>query len=126
MISGMGLEEDEPIEAKMLSRSIENAQKNLEGRNFDTRKHVLQYDEVMNQQRKIIYAQRQQVLDGQDISSTIKSMIESTIDTALDDYIGISEIPEHWHMSAMYDFANTVIRANGEFEIKDDELETIT
>ena len=126
MVNAMGLEEDEPIEAKMLSRSIENAQKNLESRNFDARKHVLQYDEVMNEQRKIIYKQRQQVLDGEDISQTIKGMIESVIDTALDDYIGISDIPEHWHINAIYEFANTVLRANDEFEISKDELETIT
>ena len=126
MVKAMGLKEDEAIEAKMLSRSIENAQKNLESRNFDSRKHVLQYDEVMNEQRKIIYKQRQQVLDGEDISGTIKGMIESVIDTALDDYIGISEIPEEWHINAICDFANNNLRANGEFEIKDDELESIT
>ena len=122
----MGLQEDEPFEAKMISRSIENAQKNLESRNFDSRKHVLQYDEVMNEQRKIIYKQRQQVLDGEDISDSIKAMMESVIDTALDDYIGISDIPEQWHINAIEEFANTTLRANGEFEIKDDELETIT
>ena len=91
MVDALGLEEDEPIQAKMLTNAIENAQKNLESRNFDSRKHVLQYDEVMNEQRKIIYAQRQMVLDGEDISGTIKNMMESAIDSALDDYIGISE-----------------------------------
>ena len=80
----------------------------------------------MNEQRKIVYKQRQQVLDGEDISETIKGMIESVIDTALDDYIGISDIPEHWHINAISEFANTVLRANHEFEISKDELETIT
>ena len=75
MVDALGLEEDEPIQAKMLTNAIENAQKNLESRNFDSRKHVLQYDEVMNEQRKIIYAQRQMVLDGEDISGTIKNMM---------------------------------------------------
>ncbi|MGN0149577.1 MAG: preprotein translocase subunit SecA [Clostridia bacterium] len=126
MVNALGLEEDEPIEAKMLTNAIENAQKNLESRNFDSRKHVLQYDEVMNEQRKIIYAQRQQVLDGEDISGTIKGMIESVIDTALDDYIGISEIPEDWNMRALTEFANNNLRANGEFVIPEDELEVIT
>ncbi|MCI5605512.1 MAG: SEC-C domain-containing protein, partial [Clostridia bacterium] len=126
MVNALGLEEDEPIEAKMLTNAIENAQKNLESRNFDSRKHVLQYDEVMNEQRKIIYAQRQQVLDGEDISGTIKGMIESVIDTALDDYIGISEIPEDWNMRALTEFANNNLRANGEFAIPEDELEVIT
>ena len=126
MVNALGLEEDEPIEAKMLTNAIENAQKNLESRNFDSRKHVLQYDEVMNEQRKIIYAQRQQVLDGEDISGTIKNMIESIIDTAIDDYIGISEIPEDWNIRALTEFANTNLRANGEFEIPEDEMEIIT
>ncbi len=126
MVSAMGLEETDPIEAKMLTNSIENAQKSIEGRNFDSRKNVLQYDEVMNEQRKIIYKQRQMVLDGEDISDTIKNMIEASIDSALDDYIGISEIPEEWNIRAIKEFANNNLFAEGKFDIPDDELETIT
>jgi len=126
MVETLGLEEDQPIEAKMLSRSIENAQKNLESRNFDSRKHVLQYDEVMNEQRKIIYAQRQAVLDGQDISPTIRAMLVSVVDGAMDDYIGISDIPEHWNLRALTDFADRNLNAMGEFVVEADELETIT
>jgi preprotein translocase subunit SecA len=126
MVDALGLEEDQPIEAKMLSNAIENAQKSLESRNFDSRKHVLQYDEVMNQQRKIIYAQRQTVLDGQDLGETIKKMIEQITDNALDDFIGISEIPEEWNIRALTEFANATLRANGRFEIKDEDLNTIT
>ena len=113
MVSAMGLEETDPIEAKMLTNSIENAQKNIESRNFDSRKHVLQYDEVMNEQRKIIYRQRQAVLDGEDISGTVQDMIESVIDSSLDDYIGISEIPEEWNIRAIREFANSVLCAQG-------------
>ncbi len=126
MVETLGLEEDQPIEAKMLTNAIENAQKNLESRNFDSRKHVLQYDEVMNEQRKIIYAQRQKVLDGEDISGTIKDMIESVIDSALDDYIGISEIPDEWNFRAIAEFANTYLRAENEFHVAEEDLETIT
>lgn len=126
MVDRLGLEEDEAIEAKLLSNSIENAQKNLEGRNFDSRKHVLQYDEVMNTQRKIIYKQRQAVLDGEDVSGTIKNMMAAIIDSAIDDYIGISDIPEDWNLRALTEFANTNLAANGEFEIKDDEFDSIT
>ena len=126
MVETLGLEEDEPIEAKILNKSIENAQKNLESRHFDARRHVLQYDEVMNEQRKIIYAQRQMVLDGEDISGTIKAMIESIIDTAIDDYIGITDIPEHWNIRALTEFANQYLLAGGEFEISQDEIDTIT
>ncbi len=126
MVNALGLGEDEPIEAKMLTNAIENAQKSLEGRNFDSRKHVLQYDEVMNEQRKIIYAQRQSVLDGEDISGTIKNMIESSIDSALDDYIGISEIPEEWNIRAIIEFANQNLKADGKFSIKDEDMDRIT
>ncbi len=126
MVETLGLEEDQPIEAKILNKSIENAQKNLEGRHFDSRKHVLQYDEVLNEQRKIIYKQRQAVLDGEDISQTIQNMLESVIDSAIDDYIGISDIPEDWNTSALTDFANKTINAQGEFVIEQKELETIT
>lgn len=125
-VSALGIEEDEPIEASMLTKSIGNAQKNLESRNFDTRKHVLQYDEVMNEQRKIIYAQRRMVLDGEDLRPTIMGMLESVIDTALDDYIGITEVPEEWNINAIKEFANNNLKANGEFDISDDEIDSIT
>lgn len=126
MVNGLGLEEDEPIEAKMLTKAIENAQKNLESRNFDSRKHVLQYDEVMNEQRKIIYKQRQMVLDGEDIHETIHQMLDSIINSAIDDYIGISEIPEEWNLHALTEFANKYLRADGEFVIAEADLDTIT
>ena len=126
MVETLGLEEDQPIEAGILNKSIENAQKNLEGRHFDSRKHVLQYDEVMNEQRKIIYSQRQAVLDGEDISATIQKMLISVIDSAIDDFIGISEIPEDWNINALVDFANRNLDARGEFKVEKNELETIT
>ncbi len=126
MVDALGLEEDQPIEAKMLTKSIENAQRNLEGRNFDTRKHVLQYDEVMNEQRKIIYAQRQAVLDGQDISGTVKDMIESIIDSALDDFVGISDIPEEWNFRALTEFADKNLKANSEFNADEFDMDSVT
>ncbi len=126
MVETLGVAEDEPIEAGILSKSIENAQRNLEARHFDSRRHVLSYDEVMNEQRKIIYKQRQMVLDGEDISGTIQNMIESIIDTAMDDYIGITDIPEEWNLSALSEFANKYLFARDEFEVKKEEFEDIT
>ena len=126
LVDTLGLEETEAIEAKMLTNSIETAQKNLEGRNFESRKHVLQYDQVMNTQRKIIYKQRQAVLDGEDVNQTIMSMISSIIDSALDDYIGITDVPEEWNLRALTEFANTNLNAKGEFIIRDSELDEIT
>ena len=110
----------------MLTNAIQNAQKSLESRNFDSRKHVLQYDEVMNEQRKIIYKQRQMVLDGEDISSVIKTMIESIIDRAIDEHMGTSEIPEDWNIRALTEFANVYLRADNKFEIAEDEMDSIT
>ena len=84
LIDRLGLDEDTPIEAKILSGQIENAQKRLEGRNFDRRKIVLSYDDVMNQQRNVIYSQRAEVLNGADLKDKMESMIRSTISDAVD------------------------------------------
>ena len=88
MMDAMGLDEDTPIDAKILSGAVENAQKSVEGRHFRSRKNVLEYDNVMNTQREIIYAQRQKVLDGEDLRENILSMLRSTVDTAVAEAIG--------------------------------------
>ena len=79
MVEHLGLPDDQPIDAKILSGTIENAQKRLEGENFNRRKNVLDYDDVMNQQRNIIYGERRRVLDGEDISETIVKMMDGAI-----------------------------------------------
>lgn len=83
MVERLGLPEDEPIEASIITNSIESAQKRLEGENFNRRKTVLDYDDVMNQQREVIYKQRRAVLDGDDISETINEMLSDAIPSAL-------------------------------------------
>ena len=83
MMEKLGVDEDTPIEQKMLSGAIENAQKQVESRNFQTRKTVLEYDDVMNLQRKVIYEQRQKVLDGDDLEQSIQGMIRSMIERAI-------------------------------------------
>ena len=83
MMDTLGLDEDTPIDAKILSGAVENAQKTVESRNFQTRKHVLEYDDVMNVQREVIYAQRQKVLNGDDLKDTIRSMIQSVISSTV-------------------------------------------
>ncbi len=85
MMNALGVDEDTPINAKMLSNAIENAQKTIESRNFQSRKNVLEYDDVMNTQRSVIYKQRQQVLDGEDLSETISGMIDHVIETEVED-----------------------------------------
>ena len=83
MMDSLGLDEDTPIDAKILSNAVENAQKNVESRNFRARKNVLEYDDVMNTQREVIYAQRQKVLDGEDLRENMMTMLRSLVDTTV-------------------------------------------
>ena len=83
MMDSLGLDEDTPIDAKILSGAVENAQKNVESRNFKARKSVLEYDDVMNTQREVIYAQRQKVLDGEDLRENIMTMLRSVLETSV-------------------------------------------
>ncbi len=95
MMEKLGIDDDTPIDQKILSGAIENAQKQVESRNFQTRKNVLQYDDVMNTQREVIYKQRRQVLDGEEIKGSIQNMIRSCISAAVTGHWG-----EQSHMSA--------------------------
>ena len=88
VVEKIGLEEDMPVEHKMLTKSIENAQKKVEGRNFGIRKHVLQYDDVMNKQRQVIYDERGRVLEGEDINDQIQGMIKDIIASSVTAYVG--------------------------------------
>jgi len=87
MMETLGLDEDTPIDAKILSGAVENAQKSVESRNFRTRKNVLEYDNVMNTQREVIYAQRQKVLDGEDLQENVLSMLRQVVESAVTDAI---------------------------------------
>ena len=95
LAAAMNMPEDMPLEMKMLTNAIETAQKNVESMNFAARKNVLQYDDVMNEQRKIIYSQRRQVLDGIDLKSEIIKMMENTVDNTVDSYFGIHNETEN-------------------------------
>jgi preprotein translocase subunit SecA len=85
MMEGLGMEDDTPIDNKMISNALENAQKRVESRNFQSRKTVLEYDDVMNQQRELIYKQRKQVLDGEDVSQSVRNMVADTIEMNMAD-----------------------------------------
>ena len=85
MMDSLGIDEDTPIDAKILSGAVENAQKNVESRNFRARKNVLEYDNVMNTQREVIYAQRQKVLDGEDLRENMMNMLRSLVETDVAD-----------------------------------------
>lgn len=109
----LGMEEDEPIEHKLITRSIEQAQKKVEGRNFDIRKHVLEYDDVMNQQREIIYGQRRQILRGENLRENIMGMVQKIIDHQMDLYANEKLYPEEWEFDKLIAAANEVFAAEG-------------
>ncbi|HHW43165.1 MAG TPA: preprotein translocase subunit SecA [Desulfotomaculum sp.] len=101
LMDRLGIEEDMPIEHNLITRSIESAQKRVENRNFDIRKHVLQYDDVMNQQREIIYRQRRQVLTGENLQEVIRQMIEETVQRTVDTYCPEGVHEEEWDLAGL-------------------------
>ncbi len=101
----LGLEEDMPIEHAMITRSIETAQKRVENRNFDIRKHVLEYDDVMNQQRELIYRQRRQVLTGENLKENVLEMIDSCVERAINVYVPEGVYPEEWDLNGLLEYA---------------------
>ncbi|WP_366923806.1 preprotein translocase subunit SecA [Metallumcola ferriviriculae] len=100
----LGMDDSTPIDHPLISRSIESAQKKVEARNFDIRKHVLEYDDVMNQQREVIYDQRLKVLMGNNLKETVIGMIETVIDGTVDLYGAESNFPENWDLKSMLDY----------------------
>ena len=99
----VGIEEDQPIEHKYISRAIENAQKRVEGQNFDIRKHLLEYDDVMNKQRKVIYEQRKKALRGDSLWADVEEMIEEVTDGLLFEYVNEKVHHEGWNLKGLDD-----------------------
>ncbi|MBP5230403.1 MAG: SEC-C domain-containing protein, partial [Clostridia bacterium] len=100
MIDALKIPEDQPIDAKILSGSIESAQKRIEGMNFERRKNVIAYDDVMNQQRDLIYRQRRQVLEGEDISATIRNMIDRYVEEKVREATQ-ADVPDEWNLRGL-------------------------
>jgi len=119
----LGMEEDVPIEHGLISRSIESAQKRVENRNFDIRKHVLEYDDVMNQQREVIYGQRMQVLLGENLKDVVVQMITDTVNAAVDIYAPNGVIPEEWDFEGLLTYADQIFLPEHELQVE--ELEDI-
>ena len=101
----LGIEEDVPIEHPMITKSIETAQKRVENRNFEIRKHVLEYDDVMNQQRELIYRQRRQVLTGENLKENVLDMIRASVERAVNVYAPEGVYPEEWDLKGLLDYA---------------------
>lgn len=120
----MGLEEDEEIRSSMVSSAIQKAQKRVEERNFDIRKYVLEYDDVMNQQRKVVYEQRRKILEGQDMKDQILNMVDMLINHGLETYANTKLYPEEWDFDALIKYCEKYFLAPG--EVKLDEIENMS
>ncbi|WP_088032525.1 preprotein translocase subunit SecA [Evansella clarkii] len=119
MMEKLGMEEDQPIESKLVSRAVEQAQKRVEGNNFDARKQLLQYDDVMREQRDIIYEQRMEVLESDNLRSVVEKMIESTVERTISSYTPAEEVPEDWNLQGAVDYINATVLNEEEITLKD-------
>ena len=126
MMNMIGAEDDMPIEAKILSNSIESAQSKVETRNFGIRKNVLQFDDVMNRQREVIYSQRDKVLDGEDISGIIRNMITETIDSVVDRYLVDKEVHDNWNLEGLRDYFMGWLTTHDDLRYTTEQLGEIT
>ncbi|RSL35084.1 preprotein translocase subunit SecA [Salibacterium salarium] len=129
MMEKLGMEDDQPIESRLVSRAVEQAQKRVEGHNFDARKQVLQYDDVMREQRDIIYAQRMEVLESEDLSSIVKNMIKSVVERAIAVYTPENMVPEEWDLEALVNYLQGTVLFEGDLtekEVSGMEPEEIT
>ncbi|MBQ2966897.1 MAG: preprotein translocase subunit SecA [Clostridia bacterium] len=126
LVDSLGMDDSQPLEMKMLSNAIESAQKRVEGRNFDSRKHVLQYDDVMNTQRELIYGQRNQVLDGDDVQHNITNMMHAFAEDAVARFTAEGEYPDDWNLNGLIEYLQSVFLEEGELSFTNDDLETMT
>ena len=122
----LNVEEDTPLESGMLSRTIEGAQKKKEGMNFAIRKNVLQYDDVMNKQRELIYEQRNKVLDGADIKDTILKMIDETIESYCKIYLSDDAVHDNWDVNGLRDYFMGWITSPEDLHFTPEELGNTT
>ncbi len=124
MMTSMNIDEDMPIEARMVSKSIENAQAKVEGRNFSIRKNVLRYDDVMNRQREIIYSQRDKVLDGENIRDSILKMIDDSIENNVNLYLNTDE-KDYWNFEGLRTTYLNLLTTEDDFNYSVDELDSL-
>ena len=124
LMDKLGMEEDEPIEHSLITRSIEQAQKKVEAQHFNTRKNVLEYDDVMNQQREVIYGQRRQILHGENLRENIFFMIEKLIDHGMELYANEKTHEEEWDLDGLMEYSLDLFAAEG--DLKKSELEAMS
>ena len=126
MMEALNLEDDMPIENKMLTGTIESAQQKVEARNFGIRKNVLQFDDVMNRQREIIYDQRSKVLDGEDLHDNISKMIEAVVQTAVDQFIPDTDDKDDWNLDGLRGYFLGWVLTDDDLKYTDDQLFGLT
>lgn len=126
LMETLKVDENTPLETKMLSRSIESAQQKVESRNFATRKSVLEFDDVMNKQRELIYAQRDQVLDGKDIKDSVMKMVDETIDSAVQRFLADPVVHDNWNLEGLRDYFMGWITTPEDLRFTPEELGEVT
>ncbi|MCI8630823.1 MAG: preprotein translocase subunit SecA [Firmicutes bacterium] len=126
IVEKLGVAEDEAIEAGMLTKSVENAQKRVEGRNFSIRKYVLQYDNVMNKQREIIYDERRRVLFGEDLRHYIMNMVQGLVDEIIDPVVIASRFPEEWDLDTVWSGLTKLCQRYEAPSYTKEEIESLT
>ena len=126
MMDSLKVDENMPIQSRMLTNIIESSQKKIEGRNFNIRKNVLNYDDVMNTQREIIYGQRQQVLNEEDIHENIINMINQFMEDCVDMYLLDDEIHDDWNLPGLRDHLMGLVTVETDFNYTPEELERIS
>jgi len=126
MVDRLGLKDDEAIEAGILTSAIERAQKTVEGNNFKSRKNVLEYDDVMNVQRKVIYGERNKVLDGNDFKASFQRQIDSFIERTVDQYIAGEQFPENWDIKGLIEYTEQFFVPCGSLVYTDKDIENLT
>ncbi|MFD1736750.1 preprotein translocase subunit SecA [Bacillus salitolerans] len=119
MMDRLGMDDSQPIESKIVSRAVESAQKRVEGNNFDARKQLLQYDDVLRQQREVIYAQRYDVLSSENLREVIESMIKGTIERNVAAHCSTNEEPEEWNVKAIVDYVEANLLNEGDLSEKE-------
>ncbi len=126
LMESLHVEENVPLESGMLSKTIEGAQKRKEGMNFAARKSVLEYDDVMNKQRELIYNQRNRVLDGEDLKATVLKMIDDTVDVYTGIYLSDDAVHDNWDIASLRDHFRGWITSDNDLQYTTDELADIS
>jgi preprotein translocase subunit SecA len=119
MMAKLGMDDTQPIQSKMVSRAVESAQKRVEGNNFDARKQLLQYDDVLRQQREIIYKQRDEVLESENLREIVEEMILRTIQRNIDAHAPLSDDEETWNLKGIVDFVHATLLPEGDITVED-------